>query len=105
MPWMAVARIEEVPLGGGMAVAVGGVPVALFRTEDGRVFAIEDSCPHMGMPLHNGRLDGTVVRCVHHGLRIDVATGATPGQAGWGCARFETKCADGQILLWVEAGG
>jgi phenylpropionate dioxygenase-like ring-hydroxylating dioxygenase large terminal subunit len=47
------------------------VPLVLGRTSEGKAFAMRDSCPHRGIPLSYGRLDGTVVECCYHGWRFD----------------------------------
>src|SRR5258707_2824324 len=51
------------------------VPLVLGRTAEGKAFAMRDSCPHRGMPLSYGRLDGEVVECRHHGWRFDACGG------------------------------
>jgi phenylpropionate dioxygenase-like ring-hydroxylating dioxygenase large terminal subunit len=51
-----------------------GEPLLLGRGRDGRAFALRDICPHRGIPLSCGRLDGNEVECCYHGWRFD-ATG------------------------------
>ena len=51
------------------------VPLVLGRTSDGKAFAMRDSCPHRGIPLSYGRLDGKVVECCYHGWRFDACSG------------------------------
>jgi vanillate O-demethylase monooxygenase subunit len=43
-------------------------PVLLYRTEDGRVIALHDRCPHRGAPLSIGCLKGDSVQCGYHGF-------------------------------------
>ena len=45
--------------------------VVLFRTEDGRIAALEDRCCHRNAPLSAGTLIGDEVQCGYHGLRYD----------------------------------
>lgn len=47
-----------------------GEPVLLGRADDGAVFAMRDICPHRGIPLSDGRLDGGEVECCYHGWRF-----------------------------------
>jgi phenylpropionate dioxygenase-like ring-hydroxylating dioxygenase large terminal subunit len=49
-----------------------GVPVVLFRTQDGTVAALEDRCPHREVPLSMGSVqpDGSL-QCLYHGIRFD----------------------------------
>ena len=51
------------------------VPLVLGRTSEGKAFAMRDSCPHRGIPLSYGRLDGRVVECCYHGWRFDACSG------------------------------
>jgi len=51
------------------------VPLVLGRTAEGKAFAMRDSCPHRGIPLSYGRLDGNVVECCYHGWRFDACSG------------------------------
>jgi len=57
-------------------VSANGRWIAVFRVEDD-VYALEDTCPHMGNPISMGevRADRTVV-CAFHGWRFDLATGS-----------------------------
>ena len=41
-----------------------------------RLYAIEDRCPHAGVALASGRLEGFVLECPLHGGRLDVRDGS-----------------------------
>jgi phenylpropionate dioxygenase-like ring-hydroxylating dioxygenase large terminal subunit len=51
------------------------VPLVLGRTDDGKAFAMRDSCPHRGIPLSYGRFDGKNVECSYHGWKFDGCSG------------------------------
>lgn len=51
------------------------VPLVLGRTAEGKAFAMRDSCPHRGIPLSYGRVDGNVLECCYHGWRFDACSG------------------------------
>jgi phenylpropionate dioxygenase-like ring-hydroxylating dioxygenase large terminal subunit len=51
------------------------VPLVLGRTDDGKAFAMRDSCPHRGIPLSYGRFDGQAVECGYHGWKFEACTG------------------------------
>jgi phenylpropionate dioxygenase-like ring-hydroxylating dioxygenase large terminal subunit len=51
------------------------VPLVLGRTDDGRAFAMRDSCPHRGIPLSYGRFDGKAVECAYHGWKFEACSG------------------------------
>lgn len=37
--------------------------IYIFRTEAGRIVALDDACPHRKLPLSMGRLKGDTVEC------------------------------------------
>jgi phenylpropionate dioxygenase-like ring-hydroxylating dioxygenase large terminal subunit len=45
--------------------------VLIGRGADGTPFALENICPHRGMPLSYGKFDGEAVECCYHGWRFD----------------------------------
>ena len=50
-------------------------PLVIGRDRQGLPFALHDACPHRGMPLSFGWLDGQQVECCYHGWRFDAHTG------------------------------
>lgn len=48
-------------------------PIALFRTESGKIAAIADRCPHRGAPMTTGQVRGEGLECGYHGLTFDGA--------------------------------
>ncbi len=72
-----VASIDDIPDGGAIAVDVGEKRIALFRRE-GEVFALDETCPHRGGPLHDGAIDRGVVLCPWHQWQFDLKTGCSP---------------------------
>ncbi len=50
-------------------------PIAVFRTEDGEVFAIDDTCTHQDASLADGWLEGCAVECPLHASTFDLRTG------------------------------
>lgn len=49
--------------------------VALVRTSDGEVFALDDECSHGRASLGEGDVEDCSVECWKHGSRFDVRTG------------------------------
>ena len=72
--WFEVCGVEDVPVGKGYSWEVNDRVIALFNI-DGRFYAIDDACPHMGASLSAGYLDGCVVACPLHAWRFDVTDG------------------------------
>lgn len=72
--------LEEVPIGGVLAVNVEGIDVAIVRTDD-EVFAIQDECSHAAIALSEGDVDtaGCEIECWLHGSRFDLRSGKPTG--------------------------
>lgn len=47
-----------------------GEPVVVWRSEEGKLLATEDRCPHRHAPLSRGRVIGSKLQCMYHGLTI-----------------------------------
>jgi phenylpropionate dioxygenase-like ring-hydroxylating dioxygenase large terminal subunit len=52
-----------------------GEPLVFGRDAAGRVFALRDICPHRGIPLRHGWIEGDGVRCCYHGWKFAAADG------------------------------
>ncbi len=51
------------------------IPLVVGRDRHGHPFALQDACPHRGMPLSYGRFDGQQLECSYHGWTFDAHTG------------------------------
>jgi 3-phenylpropionate/trans-cinnamate dioxygenase ferredoxin component len=69
-----VTTLDNLPPGAGKAFTVANRRIAFFNI-DGRIFAIDDQCPHEGASLAEGTLDGTTVICPWHTAEFDVTCG------------------------------
>lgn len=47
----------------------------LLALVEGKYYAVDNTCTHMGGSLYNGKLDGFNVVCPRHGSTFDVRTG------------------------------
>lgn len=75
---MAARRIEgvgELAPGDVRRVVVDGTAVCVARTDDGRLFAIGDTCSHEETSLSEGWLMGTQIECPMHSSVFDLETG------------------------------
>ena len=74
--YQTVAKVGDIAEGQGQAFEVGDKVIAVFL-HDGRYYAIDDMCPHMGASLATGFLNTETmwVACPWHGWRFDVRDG------------------------------
>jgi phenylpropionate dioxygenase-like ring-hydroxylating dioxygenase large terminal subunit len=68
--WFVVARsnaIKSAPV----RVFLLGSPIVLVRRDTGVVIALEDRCPHRGVPLSDGKAGPLGLSCKYHGWTFD----------------------------------
>ncbi len=99
-----VGPLEELAEDEGRRVELDGIPVAVFRRGT-RVFAVHDSCPHMGAALSEGFVNGGSVVCPWHGWTFDLETGASPLDPEECVEKYAAVVEDGQVFVEVPPSG
>jgi len=66
---------SDVPFGLGRCFQVMGEEIAVFRQRDGRIFAVQNRCPHRGGPLADGLAGNGSVVCPLHAHKFDLCSG------------------------------
>ena len=79
MNWVEIGKLSDIPLRGARCVKTPQGKVAVFRTAENEVFAIEDHCPHRGGPFSQGIVHGKAVTCPLHNWVISLETGRALG--------------------------
>jgi 3-phenylpropionate/trans-cinnamate dioxygenase ferredoxin subunit len=78
--------------------------ISIFHTEDGELFAVDDTCTHEQASLADGWLEGCEVECPLHAARFDLRTGEPDGPPATGPIRtHQVSIADGDIYVTVSA--
>lgn len=101
MSFTKVLAKSELPEGTAKTVKLAGHQVAVFNVK-GKVYALADTCVHMGGPVGEGTLEGTIVACPWHGWRFDVRTGDCQKERGMRQRTYAVKLEGEDILLSVE---
>ena len=68
--------LEELKAKGRLVVRGRHRPILLVL-EGGRVFALDNRCPHMGFPLDRGSIEDGILTCHWHHARFELASGCT----------------------------
>lgn len=98
--WIDIGWANEIPVRGSRTIPVaGGEEVAVFRTADGRVFALANRCPHKGGPLSQGIVHGHSVACPLHNWNIALATGQAQGEDKGCTPVIPVKISSGRVLI------
>ena len=93
--------LHEIPRQGSRRVMLHGVTIAIFRTDDDRLFALEDRCPHKQGPLSEGIVHGDCVTCPLHNWVISLKSGEAQGADQGSVNVFPISVVDDQIEITV----
>jgi nitrite reductase (NADH) small subunit len=99
MQWIAIGLISDIPQRGARCIKTPHGKVAVFRTGDDRVFAIDDHCPHKGGPLSQGIVHGASVTCPLHNWVISLETGKAQGADEGAVRTIPLKTEGGTIYI------
>ena len=94
-----IAALDDIPRQGARVVKTDAGCVAVFRTADDQVFAIDNRCPHKGGPLSEGIVHGTSVTCPLHNWVFDLATGTAKGADEGQVRTYPARTENGRVLL------
>ncbi|MEM9542812.1 MAG: aromatic ring-hydroxylating dioxygenase subunit alpha [Cyanobacteria bacterium P01_E01_bin.42] len=69
--WYPVGWADRVKPGQIIPVTVWQQAIAVFRDDGGQLHALEDACPHKGVALHKGEIQGCHLLCPYHGWEFN----------------------------------
>lgn len=72
--YQTVAKVGDIAEGQGLPVTIGDRVLAVFLDE-GAYYAVDDVCPHKGIPLCDGFLRDKTVTCAWHGWTFSLVDG------------------------------
>ena len=101
-PLVDVGPLDDIPRQGARVIRTAQGCVALFRTADDRVFALEDRCPHKGGPLSEGIVHGASVTCPLHNWVFDLSSGQAQGADKGMVRTFPIRVQNGRILVGAD---
>ncbi len=96
-----VAKLQDLPDGARKKIAVEGHNVLLLN-HNGKIYAIDDKCAHLGCSLSKGKLVGNNIECPCHGARFNIASGkVAQGPATASIAAYQVSVENGMIALEI----
>ncbi len=73
--WREIGVIDDIPPLGSRVISVNAGDIAIFRTSDDHVFALDDLCPHKQGKLSQGIVHDRAVTCPLHSWVIGLDDG------------------------------
>jgi nitrite reductase (NADH) small subunit len=93
--------VSQVPEGEGRVFDIGVLRIAVFHGRDGRVYATQPDCPHLGGPLADGLIGSGRLVCPLHDRTFDLATGEGP-TTDCSLQVYPARLEGDQILVMIE---
>jgi vanillate O-demethylase monooxygenase subunit len=105
--WYVAARSEEIAADSPLGRTICNKPIVLHRDAQGTPVALDDFCPHRGLPLSMGIVRDGRLTCGYHGLVMgaDGCTLAMPAQRVQGFPRIHSfPVIERHGLVWIWPG-
>jgi nitrite reductase [NAD(P)H] small subunit len=103
MSWIVIGNLSDIPRRGARCLETPDGKIAVFRTADDRVFALDDRCPHKGGPLSQGIVHGAAVTCPLHNWVISLETGEALGADEGSVRTIAIKVEDGRLFIALKS--
>ena len=91
--------LDQLKERGCTVVTGGGHAIAVFHHE-GKVYAVDNRCPHMGFPLDRGSVKDGILTCHWHHARFDLSSGGTFNPFADDVRSFPVDVVDGEV--WID---
>lgn len=69
-----LCEVSNFPAQGRKVFNIEGVSVLLIKVGE-KFYAISNKCPHLGLPLAGGKVEGEAIICPFHGSKFDLKSG------------------------------
>jgi toluene monooxygenase system ferredoxin subunit len=102
MTFLRAVAFDDLGPGEMLGCRVGGRRVLLARVGQ-TVYAYEDRCAHLGVPLSEGKRNGTRLMCHAHYWEYELTTGCGIDPSSVCLVRFPVRVEDGAVFVDVEA--
>jgi 3-phenylpropionate/trans-cinnamate dioxygenase ferredoxin subunit len=100
---MRICALEDIKPGKSIRVKVGDLAIAVVRTPNGEVKALDDKCSHGEISLSEGFVDNETIECWAHGAKFDLNTGKPLSLPAYEpVATYEVLIENGDIFLEIE---
>ena len=98
---VTLGTLADLEANGCLTGKAGSQPVCVFWHE-GKAYALDDRCPHMGFPLHRGTVENGLVTCHWHHARFDLSSGGTLNLFADDVRAYPVEVDDGMVVVVVD---
>ncbi len=96
-----VMKCADLEIGKSAIIEVGDKEIALFNYK-GNFYAIDNTCPHRGSPLGEGRVEEGILICPNHEWRFELKSGWCPQNPELSTEVYPIKVSDEKIYVRLE---
>lgn len=82
MSWTKVLSEDDLSADKRQVVKVGKRKILLIENE-GKLYAVDNSCPHLKLPLKKGKIQDGAIVCPFHRSAFDLETGEVKNWTPW----------------------
>jgi 3-phenylpropionate/trans-cinnamate dioxygenase ferredoxin subunit len=98
---VTVGKAGDIPEGRGATIILGdNSEIAVFNI-GGKLYGIENFCPHKGFPLADSKTYGNLVECGVHGWRFDIGSGICITEPGCSIETYDVFEENGEIRVRI----
>ena len=94
-------KISKVPNFGKKVLSVSGREILLINVK-GKIYAVENECPHQGSPLTAAIVKDGSLSCPRHGYRFNIDDGHCAEHPGFVLATFPVQLNGEAILVDLD---
>jgi len=91
-------QISEIPDYGKKVISVSGREILLVNVK-GKIYAVENECPHQGSPLIAAVVKDGHISCPRHGYRFNLNDGRCAEHPGFVLTTFPVQLNGDTILV------
>jgi nitrite reductase/ring-hydroxylating ferredoxin subunit len=99
LEYTRAATLDKLKAKGRLVVHGAHRPILVIY-DQGRVFALDNRCPHMGFPLERGSVEDGILTCHWHHARFDLESGCTFDLWADDAPTCPVEVRDGEV--WVK---
>ena len=91
-------KCDDLEIGKSAIITVADKEIALFNYK-GEFYAIDNTCPHKGAPLGEGRIEEGILICPNHEWRFELKSGWCPQNPELSTEVYPIKVHEGKIYV------